>query len=266
MNTQNNQWAATANQREMQLLSMIEELCAQVQELQRQPTRRTRQVLPEPKRFTGRTKDWDIWSMTMRAKLQIDGNTIGNDEAQFYYVYSSLGAKVQELMLNFVRTSQDDKSWKPLTLLEHLGRIYDDPNKAKKADQPLIELRQGTTPIMSYVSQFERFLFEAGASTWPDDAKITTLVGGLNKYTRQRIDGQLTLPTDYNEFNDNTMGWEPIKASAARAAPSVSREQCQVWRGQGKCVRCGSGSHSSKWSYEDDIKTFKYRRKWCTGL
>ena len=54
--------------------------------------------------------------------------------------------------------------------------------------------------MTAYIPQFEKVLFEAGAGTWPDDAKITTLVGGLNKYTRQRIDGQLSLPTEYNGF------------------------------------------------------------------
>jgi Retrotransposon gag protein len=267
MDPQGNQWAATANQREMQLLAMIEELRTQVQELQHQSRTKTRQVLPEPERFAGRTKDWDTWSMTMRAKLCIDGNVIGSNEAQFYYVYSSLSSKIQGLILNFVRQAQERGEWEPLALLDHLGRSYDDPNKAKKAGQRLMEFRQGTTAIVAYIPQFEKVMFEAGANSWPDDAKITTLVGGLNKYTRQRIDGQLTLPTDYNDFvrmlqtlgnqfgssygngndngqrNGNTMEWEPIKASTAKTAPSVSREQRQAWRDQGKCVRCGSNKH-----------------------
>ena len=64
----------------------------------------------------------------------------------------------------------------------------------------MIELRQGTMSVAVYIPQFERVMFEASANSWLDDAKITTLVGGLNKYTRQRIDGQMTLPTDYNGF------------------------------------------------------------------
>jgi len=203
--------------------------------------------------------------MTMRAKLRIDGDAIGGDEAQFYYVYSSLGAKVQGLVLAFVRRAQKDEDWKPLALLDYLERIYDDPNKAKKAGQRLIELRQETMTITAYLPQFEKTMFEAGADSWPDNAKITTLVGGLNKYTRQRIDGQLTLPADYNGFvrmlqtlgnqfgpsyvhsNDygkgNAMEWEPVKVAAAKTAPTVSREQRQAWRDKGRCVRCGSSKH-----------------------
>jgi hypothetical protein len=137
MDQQSFQWATTANQQEAQLLAMIQELRTQVQELQQRTatttTTKTRQVLPEPDRFTGRTKDWDTWSMTMRAKLRIDGNAIGGNEAQFYYVYSSLGAKVQGLVLAFVRQAQKGEDWKSLAFLDYFERIYDDPNKAKKA-------------------------------------------------------------------------------------------------------------------------------------
>jgi hypothetical protein len=114
-----------------------------------------------------------------------------------------------------------------------------------------------------YLPQFEKTMFEAGADSWPDNAKITTLVGGLNKYTRQRIDRQFTLPTTYNEFiqmlqtlgnqfgpiysngngNGNAMEWESVRVSATRNAPHVTREQRQLWRDNGKCVRCGSGNH-----------------------
>lgn len=277
MDQQGTQWAATANQREGQLLAMIEELRMQVQALQQRtaptPAVRTRQVLPEPDRFTGRTRDWDTWTMAMQAKLRIDGGAIGSNEAQFYYVYSSLGTKVQGLVLAFVQKTQKTGDWKPFALLDYLEHIYDDPNKAKKAGQRLIELRQGTMSITAYLPQFEKTMFEAGADDWPDNAKITTLVGGLNKYTRQRIDGQLTLPTDYNKFvrmlqmlgnqfghlhsngsgssygngngsnKGNAMEWEPIQVANAKVAPSISREQRQIWREKGKCVRCGSGGH-----------------------
>jgi hypothetical protein len=285
--TQSIQWATTAGERESQLLAIVEELRTQVQQLQqrtitlrtqvqvlqqRPTTTRPRQALPEPSNFVGRSKDWDTWSMAMRAKLRIDGGAIGSNEAQFFYVYNSLDSKVQSLVLSFVQQAQGREDWEPTALLDYLGRTYDDPNKTKKAGQRLIELKQGTTPIAAYIPQFERTMFEAGAGTWPDDAKITTLVGGLNKYTRQRIDGQLALPTDYDGFirtlqtlgnqfgsygqfnghngnghngQSNVMDWEkgPARVAATMTAPVVTKEQRQAWRDKGKCVRCGSGKH-----------------------
>lgn len=259
MNAQDNQWAQAANPRERQMLAMINELREEVKSLRSSRTR-ARQVLPEPERFSGRAEDWDTWAMTMQAKLRIDKDAIGNEEAQFYYVYSSLDSRVQGLILNFVRHSQEQEEWRPEALLDQLNRIYEDPNKVKKAGQKLMELRQGTMAVASYVPQFEKALYEARAGNWPDDAKITTLVGGLNKNTRQRIDHQVSTPTDYNGFvrmlqalgskfgtsyesESNAMEWEPVTLSPVKTAPSVTMEQRQQWRAQGKCVRCGSGKH-----------------------
>jgi hypothetical protein len=89
-------------------------------------------------------------------------------------------------------------------------------------------------------------MFETGADSWPDNVKITTLVSSLNKYIRQRINGQLTLPADYNGFvrifqifgnqfkssyvhnNDNSKGnameWEPVKIVTVKTVLTVSRE------------------------------------------
>jgi hypothetical protein len=72
--------------------------------------------------------------MTMRAKLRVDGGAIGDDEAQFYLVFSTLCSKVQGLVLPFVRRAQDQQEWKPVVLLDYLERTYDDPNKQGKQD------------------------------------------------------------------------------------------------------------------------------------
>ena len=102
-------------------------------------------------------------------------------------MYNSLTPSVQGLVIAYVRRLEERGEWKPHALLEHLQRSYDDPNKAKKAGQRLRELQQGGTSATAYLPRFERTLFKAGADAWPDDAKITTLVGGFNKDTRQRL-------------------------------------------------------------------------------
>jgi hypothetical protein len=38
--------------------------------------------------------------------------------------------------------------------------------------------------ITAYLPQFEKTIFETGADSWPDNAKIITLIGDLNKYTK----------------------------------------------------------------------------------
>ncbi|KJZ68939.1 hypothetical protein HIM_08136 [Hirsutella minnesotensis 3608] len=264
MATQGAQWAATPTQREAQLMSTIETMQAQIEELRgaiNHRAHRPRQVLPEPDRFSGRAKDWDAWALAMRAKLRVDGQAIGDENAQFYYVYSSLDRNIQSTVLAFVQRAEKQGQWSPTLLLDHLERIFDDPNKSKKAGQRLREMTQGARPLPDYLPRFERTLFEAGADSWPDDAKITTLVGGLNKELKQRLTAQLNLPTTYNEFvrvllalgdqdgvrfyhqGSNAMDWEQTKTTNARVAPAISATQRQRWRDEGKCVRCGSSSH-----------------------
>ena len=95
--------------------------------------------------------------------------------------------------------------------------------------------------MVAYLLRFERTLFKAGVETWPDNAKITTLVEGLSKEVKQRLDKQLTLPTEYNTFvrtlltlnghfkkqGNETMDWETTKVSKAKIAPAVTKEQRQ---------------------------------------
>ena len=42
-------------------------------------------------------------------------------------------------------------------------------------------MEQGSISLVTYLLRFKKTLYEAGAKTWPDNAKIITLVGGLNK-------------------------------------------------------------------------------------
>lgn len=103
--------------------------------------------------------------MTMKAKLQIDRDAIKSSEAQLYYIYSSLSSKVQSLILTFVQQAQESGEWQPLALLEYLGRIYNDPNKVQKAEQRLLDMRQKSTSISTYLPQFKRVLYKADANT-----------------------------------------------------------------------------------------------------
>jgi hypothetical protein len=46
--------------------------------------------LLDPEKFTGQAYKFDIWLPLIRAKLEVDGNAIGNATTQFYYVYLNL--------------------------------------------------------------------------------------------------------------------------------------------------------------------------------
>jgi len=55
--------------------------------------------LPDPEKFTGQTLKFDTWLPSIRAKLRVDGEAIGDAIAQFYYVYLNLDSHVQAMVL-----------------------------------------------------------------------------------------------------------------------------------------------------------------------
>ncbi|KAF6784153.1 pol-like protein [Colletotrichum musicola] len=101
----------------------------------------------------------------MKAKLKVDSLAIGNDDSQLYYVYSSLDSNVQAMVLPFVRKAERTDTWDVARLIQHLERIFDDPNKAKKAGQRLRDLEQRQSSLPKHLARFERTLYEANADS-----------------------------------------------------------------------------------------------------
>ena len=62
--------------------------------------------------------------------MRVDGAAIGDEEAQFFYVYGCLSARIQGDVLPYAMGS-GNKTW--VGLLEHLVRIRDDPNRKVRA-------------------------------------------------------------------------------------------------------------------------------------
>ena len=65
----------------------------------RTPSTRPKPSLPDTKQFAGKQYNWDTWNTSIKAKLRVDGESIGNTEAQFWYVYEALESHVQATIL-----------------------------------------------------------------------------------------------------------------------------------------------------------------------
>ncbi|PMD12151.1 hypothetical protein NA56DRAFT_587674, partial [Hyaloscypha hepaticicola] len=55
--------------------------------------------LPDPEKFTGSTYKFDTWLPSIKAKLRVDSPIIGDEIAQFYYIYLNLDSSVQSIVL-----------------------------------------------------------------------------------------------------------------------------------------------------------------------
>ena len=163
-------------------------------------TPRPRARLPDPDKFAGSTYKFDTWLPSVKAKLRVDGEAIGDAVAQFYYVYLNLDSSVQSMVLPQLSVAESSQIWDYNSILEQLARVYDNPNKRQEAEDKLYRLKQATDSLPTYVAKFERTLYEAGGGTWTDVNKIVSFRNGLNDAIRSRLQNQLNLPTTYPEY------------------------------------------------------------------
>jgi hypothetical protein len=182
-----------------QLQAEITTLRAQLALQTTQPPPRLRTRLPDPEKFAGSTYKFDTWLPSIKAKLRVDGEAIGDAIAQFYYVYLNLDSAVQSMVLPQLSRAEEVQRWDYNSILEQLARVYDNPNKQQEAEDKLYSLRQGTDSLPAFIAKFERTLYEAGGQAWPDVNKISNFRNGLNSALRSRLAQQLTygLPSSF---------------------------------------------------------------------
>lgn len=195
-------------------------------------TARPKPTLPHPEKFNGQSYRWDTWLPSIRAKLRVDGPAIGDDVAQFYYVYLNLESQVQAMVLPQLSHAEETRIWNYSTILEQLARVYDNPNKVQEAEDRLFTLKQGSDSLPAYIAKFERVLHEARGQTWHDVNKISLFRNGLSPTIRNRLAQQLELPRTYQEFlrvvqqlaSRSGAPSQPSQPFASRPhAPSISR-------------------------------------------
>lgn len=60
---------------------------------------RPKPTLPDPDKFAGFAQKYDTWLPSIKAKLRVDANAIGDSVAHFDYVYLNLESSVQAMVL-----------------------------------------------------------------------------------------------------------------------------------------------------------------------
>jgi len=237
------------------------------------PTSQKKPRLPDPTKFDGKQYKFKVWLPEIKAKLQVDGEAIGDNTAQFYYVYGNLESTVQATVLPQLSYAEKQKSWDYNTILEQLERVNDNPNAVQEAEDALQAIKQGDQPLPSYIARFERLLYEAEGQDWADANKIITFRSGLSPALRKALSHQLNLPATYPAFisvvqqlsrrqgsygapsqppphqgsSKDQMDLSAIDINTlkttSRRARSTSAAKREEWRITGRCIRCGSSDH-----------------------
>src|SRR5205809_841035 len=140
-----------------------------------------RQQLPHPEYFDGKDRlAFGPWKTAMQAKLQLEGRTIGDRTAQFYYIHSRLKDRALQMVSAFVKQCSQANHYEPSEFIDYLTTVYDDPNKAEKALRELHGLKQAKSASFSrFFPLFEKALAEAGGLEWPHSVRINHLYNAL---------------------------------------------------------------------------------------
>jgi hypothetical protein len=152
---------------------------------------RPKKALPDIPRFSGKRKDFKAWALEARAKIGIDGDSIGNPYAQFYYIYSRMESSAQLFVLAHVQEMDRQGLSTPQNLLQYLESIYIDPNEVARARDRLREEKQkGNESFTFYLPKFERLLAEAELTDAPEGVKISYLEGNISIDLRRALIGR----------------------------------------------------------------------------
>jgi hypothetical protein len=238
-------------------------------------TPRPKPVLPNPPKFSGDRKSYEVWRREITNKIRIDAASIGPPTNQFAYINSRLEGAAAQMCLTFVDMTAWTEDATPDNFISYLDRSYSDPNRELRASQRLRTMKQGDVSFSSFLPRFERALAEAGGSSWADKAKITFLEGTLNKellnalvgrdapqeygsYVSKilNIDGQLQAvrrtafrSTRPSQRQDN-MDWEPTETTRIAAnrqnLPRLTAEERARCQAQGLCFRCRQKGHRAQ--------------------
>ena len=115
-------------------------------------------------------------------------------------MFLNLDSHVQAIVLPQLQQAEESDIWDYNTILDQLTRVFDNPNKVQQAEDRLLPLRQGRDSAPTYISKFERVLYEARGQNWPDINKISIFRNGLNSTIRDGLSEQLNLPQRYPDF------------------------------------------------------------------
>jgi hypothetical protein len=258
------------------------------------PSTKPRSSLPDPEKFNGQVHKFDTWLPSIKAKLRVNGEAIGDPTAQFYYIYLNLESHVQAIVLPQLSQAEDDQAWSYVSILDQPSRIYSNPNKVQEAEDMLYSLKQGTDSLHAFITKFEYILYEVRRGDWNDVNKITAFRQGLNTTIKNRLAQQLNLPRTYAKFIEtvqqlagrsstyeyrdsnkkpyhsrgdtrdtsvintiNAIAESPRSSSPSSTnsrARSTSPAERQLRRKQGYYIRCGSSEH---WVKDYNIQPYK---------
>jgi len=166
-------------------------------------SKRPKRQLPDPPKFDGTQSRYDTWLAQIELVIGVDGDAIGDAQAQFAFVYLRLESSPAALCLETLKHANLTKEFDYRRILDQLDRHNGVENKVQRAKAKLHKLEQGTGSFYKFLVSFEVTLGEAGGWNWDDERKVDTLRPCLSDYLKRKLqehDVAGTTPTTYFEL------------------------------------------------------------------
>ncbi|OJD22214.1 hypothetical protein ACJ73_06441 [Blastomyces percursus] len=234
------------NQEELaELLQMKEQLAAQQIELQHQRQELERQratsgttstslpavfkrpkaSLPDTARYNGNNPVYfPQFLSNLKAKIAIDGQAIGNEQAQVWYAFGRLEGKASARIHPWVDRYSETSRFTTREFLELLKSTFADAAREQKALDRLNRLKQGNRSFDELLAELEQLLLEAGGHEWADPIKKGYLKGAFNRELKRHL-LSLDERESYDGFKDQ------VKRVADRVEDFARSERSQLsWR------------------------------------
>jgi hypothetical protein len=164
--------------------------------------KRPKRQLPDPPKFDGTQLHYDTWLAQLQLVLSVDGNAIGDAQAQFAFVYLRLESSPAALCLELLKHANLTKKFDYHLILDQLDRHNGVENKVQRAKNKLHKLVQSGS-FHGFLISFEVTLGEASGWNWDDERKIDTLRPCLSDYLKRKLqehDVAGTTPSKYLDF------------------------------------------------------------------
>jgi hypothetical protein len=249
--------------------------------------RRPRPSLPHPDQFTGKNPAlYPQFESMLKAKLEIDGRTIGEEKEQVWYAFGRLSGEAAGRIHPWIMHAQRTNTLTTDSFFKQIRLAFSDPRASQKALEKINRTKQGITPFNDFLNEFNRLILEAEGWGWDDKVKKAYLRTAISYKLKDRTIGlkeeesyeeycsQLRMISDQlAELKDSTnrrtawtkertvspqresapeaMDWEPSTTVAtARTMRKESRwapfKEIERRRKEGLCLRCGKDDHFAR--------------------
>lgn len=143
--------------------------------------RKPKPCLPHPEKFDGADLSFfPQFEGLLRAKLEIDGNAIGQEKEKVWYAFGRLSGEAAVRIFPWMSYAERESKFTVNDFIEQLRTAFRDPRQQQKALGQINRTKQGSRPFGEFLNEFNRLILEAEGWGWDDVIKKGYLKAALS--------------------------------------------------------------------------------------